>query len=98
MAGVGREFHGFVVEVEVAGDAVVELLAAGGVPADVVGGPERGELRAAGAQLTDQRVELDMQFLHPAPPQLAALHHVGIVDRTHLAAPVCPNRSFRQRR
>ena len=50
MAGVGGERHGFVVELEVTGDPVVELLAARGVPADVVGGPQHGELRTAGRE------------------------------------------------
>ena len=40
LAGVAGELEAFVVEGEVAGDGVVEVLGAGGVPADVVGGPE----------------------------------------------------------
>src|SRR3954454_17640533 len=36
----------------------MELFGAGGVPADVVGGPQRRELRAAGGQLADQRVQV----------------------------------------
>jgi hypothetical protein len=54
LPGVGGEFHAVVGEGEVADDGVVEVLAAGVVEADVVGGPAGPELGALGGELTDQ--------------------------------------------
>ena len=54
MAEIGSQRKGFVWQVEVSDDRVVDQLDAGGVDLDVVGGPAATELIAAGRQLTDQ--------------------------------------------
>ena len=54
LAGVAGELQRLVGEREVADDAVVEVLGAGGVPADVVRGPQGAEPVAAGGQLADE--------------------------------------------
>src|SRR5687768_543011 len=58
LTGAGCELHPLVREGEVAYDRMVELLGAGGVPADVVGGPQGAELLAAGGQLPDELGQL----------------------------------------
>src|SRR3954452_4491704 len=53
-AAVGSEFHGFEAEFQIADDGVMEVLGAGAVQADVVGGPAGTKVLAAGAELTDE--------------------------------------------
>lgn len=55
---VGSEVQAFVGQGEVACDVVLEALGAGGVPADVMGGPQGAEALAAGGELPDELVEL----------------------------------------
>src|ERR671923_2327141 len=54
LPGVGGEFHAVVSEGEVADDRVVEVLGAGVVEADVVGGPAGAELGALGGEFADE--------------------------------------------
>jgi len=54
LPGVGGEFHAVVGEGDVADDGVVEVIDAGVVEADVVGGPAGAELGALGGELADE--------------------------------------------
>src|SRR6476619_651288 len=53
-AGVGGELHRLEVKLEVTDDRVVQLLEAGAVEPDVVGGPAGAEDLTAGGELADQ--------------------------------------------
>ncbi len=52
--GVGGDFEGVVVEVEIADIGVVEVLPAAAVILDVVGVPAKGELLAVGGEFVDE--------------------------------------------
>lgn len=56
-AGVGGEFHGFELQVEVSDDGVMNLFHSGAVESYVVLGPFLPELIAAGGQFTDEVAE-----------------------------------------
>jgi hypothetical protein len=53
-AGVGRQLQGLIGQLQVAGDRVMQPLAAAAVQPDVVGGPAGPEGLAGGGQLPDQ--------------------------------------------
>src|SRR3954451_11390653 len=58
---VAGEVEGFVVEVEVADEVVVEVLDAVSVLVDVVGGPHAAEVVATHRQLTDQLGQISVE-------------------------------------
>ncbi len=77
---VGRELHGFEVEVECADDGVVEFLVAGAVEPDVVGGPAGAEVFAAGGEFAAGRVvraSICGSDLHPYHSMPTTPKHAG---------------------
>ena len=75
---VGRHGHGLERQVQLTDHGVMDVLEAGAVEADVVGGPAAGELVTAGGQLPD---EIGEGPVVRVPAGLAAQHRHDVVRR-----------------